>query len=128
MVHSDDDADDDSVSDLDIYYNHKRVKHSRVPKYYSLKARTDHRSLKVNNKRSMSLCSLSDDNGVPNPNKNNNNLARPDVNVAQIEKTALHNDIRRCSFSSRTGTNNFVVNPLFDENIDDLNNNYVTKL
>lgn len=126
MIRTDDDADDDSVSDLDIYYNHKRVKHSRVPKYYSLKARTDHRSLKVNNKRSMSLCSLSDDNGVPNrKNNNNNNLARPDVNVAQIEKTALHNDIRRCSFSSRTGTNNFVVNPLFDENIDDY---YVTKL
>lgn len=35
--------------------------------------------------------------------------------IAQLERNALHRDIRRYSFSSRRGTKNFVINPLYDE-------------
>lgn len=35
--------------------------------------------------------------------------------IAQLERDALHRDIRRNSLSSRRGTRNFVINPLYNE-------------
>lgn len=35
--------------------------------------------------------------------------------IAQLERDSLHSDIRRSSFSSRRGTRNFVINPLYTE-------------
>lgn len=34
--------------------------------------------------------------------------------IAHLERDSLLNDIRRNSFSNRRGTQNFVINPLFD--------------
>lgn len=40
----------------------------------------------------------------------------PKPEISQfLERSALHSDIRRYSFSSRRGTKNFVINPLYDE-------------
>lgn len=35
--------------------------------------------------------------------------------IAQLERDTLHRDIRRNSLSSRRGTRNFVINPLYNE-------------
>lgn len=35
--------------------------------------------------------------------------------ITQLERDTLYNDIRRYSFSSRRGTKNFVINPLYNE-------------
>lgn len=112
--------DDDSVSDLELYYNRKRCRNAHMPKYFTMKPKNDSYSLINNNgsgeiKRSMSLCSLR-----TYEMKNNEIIKNrlSDRNTfAQFEKDALHSDIRRNSFSSRSGTKNFVLNPLFDESI-----------
>lgn len=113
------DGDDDSVSDLELYYNRKRCRNAHMPKYLTLKPKNESYSL-INNgsgemKRSMSLCSLR------TYEMKNNEIIKNRLNerniFAKFEEDALHSDIRRNSFSSRSGTRNFVLNPLFDESI-----------
>lgn len=114
------------MSDLEIFYNRRKYGSSRKPSNYSqLYAKNQMNLLNIksfdsNMKRSMSLCSirtymrsaneLNDNGNIVSGNQQNESV------VAHIERNALHSDIRRNSFSSRNGTRNFVINPLFDEN------------
>lgn len=86
-------------------------------------------------KRSHSLCSVRTYGIRKNLNHNDtlaNTLGRPNgksrvipqpnhqpphggQTIAQLERDTLHNDIYRNSFSSRRGTRNFVINPLYTE-------------
>lgn len=120
-----DDDDDDSVSDLELYNNHKRdhynKKSSRVIKKSStLDLCTEkyfpHLDNNNNNnnlcRRSMSVCSLSSGEHEPSSSTLKNE------NVSQFEKFALYNDVRRYSFRCSNGTSHFVINPLFNDNGD----------
>lgn len=49
-------------------------------------------------------------NGKNNDSYNNNNL------FGQIERNALHSNVRRYAISYLNGSKNFVINPLYDEN------------
>lgn len=116
---SDSDNDADSVSDIEIIFNRKQTLNAvtltrNVPKKWP--------PADALLKRSMSLCSVrayahtgTDTTHNTSSNCSLDQLA-PVKSIGQIEQQALHSDIRRCSFRSRNGTNNFVVNPLFDEN------------
>lgn len=121
------DHDTDSVSELEIIFNRKQSRHAVTLNRNVRKKWPPVESLM---KRSMSLCSVrSYANKAINGNdrrplhsstyigSSNCSLDQltPAKSIGQIEEQALHSDIRRCSFRSRNGTNNFVVNPLFDE-------------
>lgn len=123
----DDDDGTDSVSDLEIIFNRKQTRNA-----VTLAQKWPPADMLL--KRSMSLCSVrsyankaingndrnmhaniySTHNGIRSSNCSLDQLT-PAKSIGQIEEQALHSDIRRCSFRSRNGTNNFVVNPLFDE-------------
>lgn len=45
----------------------------------------------------------------------NDDILDRQTNVALLERDTLHRDIWRNSLSSRRGTRNFVINPLYDE-------------
>lgn len=111
---------DDSVSDSNIERNYSHLRRrNNVP----LKnAQNFHRKIIAGDtmmKRSLSLCSV---------RTYTRNLATDvmcddnvsDVtdhdDVVQFEHDALHNDFRRFVISNRSGTRNFVINPLFEEN------------
>lgn len=126
-----DDDDDDSVSELFINRS-RRDRFARVTKYSTLDSRTAKgRSFDFTNvessagdgpKRSMSVCSLTSVGSSMDSQAWSWADDEDFKNIAQIERIALHNDIRRCSFRSRNGTSNFVMNPLFhDETNGDLN-------
>lgn len=133
-LYIDDDDDDDSVSDLELFSNRsRRDRVARVSKSSTLYARRTNVSrphpfeahgyrssggrMEDTSQRSMSVCSLS---SAGSSSSQAWSWADDDdfKNVAQIERAALLNDIRRCSFRSRNGTNNFVMNPLFCEEAD----------
>lgn len=121
------DHDTDSVSDLEIIFN--RIQASNTMPV-ARKVRNKWPPADALLKRSMSLCSMrtyahkainGNDRGTHSTshscrgsNCSLDQLA-PTKSIGQIEEQALHSDIRRFSFRSRNGTNNFVVNPLFDE-------------
>lgn len=114
--------DDDSVSDLDRFYGRKIQKKI----HYSECA-----SLISNLKRSQSLCSLrtygiqkrvnrtefaESESSCPTFSSGEfSNQHQCHSGLPELERDLLHNDVWRNSFSSRRGTNNFVLNPLFEE-------------
>lgn len=53
--------------------------------------------------------------------KSQSQLELPLEVVNQLERYALHGNVRRDSFRSRSGTKNFVLNPIFDERDDEEN-------
>lgn len=78
-------------------------------------------------KRSMSVCSLSSVGSSSLDGSGSGQAwswADDDdfKTVAQIERSALHNDIRRNSFRSRNGTSHFVMNPLYHDDDGDGHN------
>lgn len=123
-------SDSDSVSDLEIIFNRK---HIRKAVTLSRKVRKPWPPADSLLKRSMSLCSVrsftykainksdrmrSSIQSTASHNGSSSNCSLDQLaprSIGQIEEQALRSDIRRCSFRSRNGTNNFVVNPLFDE-------------
>lgn len=123
------DNDTDSVSDIEIIFNRKQ---SRNAVTLARNVRKKWPAADALLKRSMSLCSVrtyahnvhdgnirmhTGTHGTPNTTSNCSlDQLAPAKSIGQIEEQALHSDIRRCSFRSRNGTNNFVVNPLFDGN------------
>lgn len=123
-------SDSDSVSDLEIIFNRKQIRNAVT---LSRKVRKPWPPANSLLKRSMSLCSVrsftyrainnsdrmrSSTHSTSSYNGNSSNCSLDQLaprSIGQIEEQALRGDIRRCSFRSRNGTNNFVVNPLFDE-------------
>lgn len=130
----------DSVSDLDSFYSSRseiqcRYRYAHLPK--SLTLRTNETMKKESHisdsqlKRSHSLCSIRTyglrkqfyRNDCIDALENNldrkyeklkpNHQPHGDKMIAHLERDTLHRDIRRSSFSSRRGTRNFVINPLF---------------
>lgn len=115
--------DDNSVSDLDSIFGRKILKKMR---------HSDCASFISNLERSKSLCSVrtygirrrfnrskyveSEISGqFSSEHKCCSALSEYNRTIAQLERDVLHNDVWRNSFSSRRGTNNFVLNPLFEE-------------
>lgn len=121
--------DDNSVSHLDSFYSRKIQKKM----YYS-----DYASLSSNLERSQSLCSVRTygiRKCVNRPeyvesessctsfysgkflNQPQYRSGLPEYNrtITQLERDVLHNDVWRNSFSSRRGSNNFALNPLFED-------------
>lgn len=47
--------------------------------------------------------------------KSNSNFELPLEVIKQLERHSLHGNLKRDSFRSRSGTKNFVLNPIFDE-------------
>ena len=109
---------DDSVSDFEVYRNHRISKmEEKLDKYYTLEKRS-------NKSKMMKTMRLTHQPG----DKRLTDESIGDSVFAHIEKHALHSDIRRNSFSSRNGTLHFVLNPLFDRNGDNLNNNSIDQI
>lgn len=123
------DNDTDSVSDLEIFFNRKQYRQA-VTLTRNIQNKWPASDLLL--KRSMSLCSVRsyahktingndrEQHTVKHISTNASSHCSIDQlastkSIGHVEQQALHNDIRRCSFRSRNGTNNFVVNPLFDE-------------
>lgn len=121
--------DDECVSDLDSFYGRKIKKKMRYSEYASLNS---------NLERSQSLCSVrtySIRKRINRPeyvesessctsfhsgqflkqHQCHSGLPEHNRTIAKLERDVLHNDVWRNSFSSRRGTNNFVLNPLFEE-------------
>lgn len=123
------DNDTDSVSDIEIIFNRKQTRYAVT---LARNVRKKWPPADALLKRSMSLCSVRTyahnardgdfhmHTGTNTTHNTSSNCSldqlAPVKSIGQIEEQALHSDIRRCSFRSRNGTNNFVVNPLFDEN------------
>lgn len=135
----------DSVSDLDSFYSNRsenqyryRYAHSPKPMTLQMKRASVMQSPTndVNLKRSQSLCSVT---GLRNLSMKRNDLIATSLRtlgqryekpqrsdddqhqpkrgqmIAQLERDTLHNNIYRNSLSSRRGTRNFVINPLYNE-------------
>lgn len=72
---------------------------------------------------------------VSMPSKNSRDSSERDFSIPveilkQLESQMLHSDLKRESFRARTGTNNFCLNPLFEEGFtlkSDQNNTTVAK-
>lgn len=52
---------------------------------------------------------------LANHHSESNDFELPSNIIAQLEESMLHRNLKRDSFRSRNGTNNFVVNPIFNE-------------
>lgn len=133
---SDNNVDSDSVSELEIIFNRKQHNRHAVTLTRNTKKKKKWPSV-VNTlpKRSVSVCSIRSyankalngsgrstmhssisTNSMHNGDSNYSlDRLTPFKSIGQIEEEALHSDIRRCSFRSRNGTNNFVVNPLYND-------------
>lgn len=138
----------DSVSDLDSFYSNRserqyRYRYAHLPKRMTFgMSNTMRMQLPINDvplKRSHSLCSMRTYGIRKRFNRNDyadsaeytfdqvgekpqhNHQPHGGQIIAQLERDTLHNDIRRNSFSSRRGTQNFVINPLYsDQNTTEL--------
>lgn len=135
----------DSVSDLDSFYSNRsenqyRYRYAHLPKPMTLQMKRtlamQSPSIDVQLKRSQSVCSVRT--GIRNLQMKRNDLIATSLStlvdqhtekppqpndrrlpggptVAQLERDTLHSNIWRNSLSSRRGTRNFVINPLYNE-------------
>lgn len=132
----------DSVSDLDSFYSNRserqyRYRYAHLPKPMTLQTnKTMQMQLPINDgplKRSHSMCSVrtyglrkrmnrhdyadSSQYTFDQPYEKPQHKHQPHGGqiIAQLERDTLHSDIWRSSFSSRRGTQNFVINPLYTD-------------
>lgn len=133
-----DNADGNNVSDSDSFYN-RRQKRSRYcythlfkPSILRMMTPKIFQETSFDLKRSQSVCSAktfdsrkrfnvynNDEDFIPNQmcrRTPHEDQSQEDCQViTQLERDTLYSDIRRYSFSSRRGTKNFVINPLYND-------------
>ncbi|KAJ6643313.1 hypothetical protein Bhyg_08273 [Pseudolycoriella hygida] len=125
-------TDDDNVSDLDKQTarrteqasDTKRIDYYRIFENY--KSNPVQRSTSLNSLRrykNTRSSNVSDDelsvksmtNSFDYRRRRHSNFELPVEVINQLERHTLHGNLRRDSFRSRSGTKNFVLNPIFDE-------------
>ncbi len=75
-----------------------------LKRYKSTRSSDDERSIKSMN-----------DGSKFRMNRSRTNFELPLEVISQLERHSLHGNLKRDSFRSRSGTKNFVLNPIFDE-------------
>lgn len=134
----------DSVSDLDSFYSNRSDRHyiyhyAHLPKPMTLQMNKSPIFMKLHQnddndvplKRSHSLCSvrtyglrkrfnrsdcdIDSSSNIFYEKPQHKHQPQGGQTIAQLERDTLLNDIRRNSFSSRRGTRNFVINPLYKD-------------
>lgn len=117
------------MSDLDQYKKNRPYSATPSIDYHSIfenyksnpvKRSTSLNSLKrYKNTRSSdderSIRSMTDGLEYSRSHRSHSNFELPMEVINQLERHSLHGNVRRDSFRSRTGTKNFVLNPIFDE-------------